>query len=135
MQQFQQVLSQANGNVNAGLGAPGGASERFTQDQANAAAGVSEYGKTVSDRLARIDAPKYQRIDEANMRQDAGTDLGLIKRKAAGEDFINKLKLQGIRRNPWLDALGMGLSAYGGASMGGVDWGNLGSFGGAGSVL
>lgn len=137
MAQFQKALAASSGMTNSGLGGIAGASDKFNADQQQAAAGVSQYGNEVADRLARIDAPRYQRQREGNLREDAGTDIGIIKRESAGEDFLNKLKLQGIRRNPWLDAAATAMSSYAGSSFGagatGAGASNYGSniFGGA----
>jgi hypothetical protein len=131
MAQFQKALAASSGMTNSGLGGVAGASDRFNTEQQQAATGVSQYGNEVADRLARIDAPRYQRQREGNMRDTAGVDIGIIKRESAGEEFLNKLKLQGIRRNPWLDAAATAMSSYAGSMGGASAAGSAGAAGGS----
>lgn len=126
MQNYMRQLSANKGVATGGLGVAGGGGAAYQKDAADAALGVSDYGTKIADMLSSIDAPRYQRLDEANMRGDAATDIGVIKRESAGQDFLNKLRLQGIRRNPWLDAAATAMSSYAGSSMGGTGAGASG---------
>ena len=69
----------------------------------------------------------------------AATDLSLIGREADGQAYLDKLKYDRIRRNPWLDALSEVGMAYAGAKMptGGFSFGRGagGISGAAGSKL
>lgn len=90
---------------------PGGTSQAFQQDAKSAAAGVQDYGDKVASLMASIDAPARQRQAEGVSIGDLAASLGRLRSDAQGSDFLNALRLRGIRRDPWLDAgaqFGMG---------------------------
>lgn len=94
-----------------------GLSEAY--DQAARSANTDAAGRTgkVADLLARIDAPINQRQQEGFQVGDLRTNLNVLTRDAGQQDFLAKLKAQGVRRNPWIDAFSAGLQGY--ASAGG----------------
>lgn len=81
-----------------------GGSDRFQRDAASAAADIQNYGQNQADILARITAPSEQRRGEGYSIGRAGTDIGMIGNFASGDDFLNRLRMSQIRRNPWIDA-------------------------------
>jgi hypothetical protein len=120
----------ATGAATSGLGQVGRVSNAYQQSANDAALGVTDYGQKTAQLMSRIDAPAQQRQREALENAQFQTDLGLIKRNASGDDFLARLRLQNIRRNPWIDAAsslagGAASSVAGGAgSTGGTatDW-------------
>lgn len=102
-------------------------SQAFRDDSARAVGDVQDYAERSAGLLSRIDAPAMQRQGEAFGMGNLATDLGLIGRQSAGDDFVNRLRMSAIRRNPWIDA---------GASVAGAAGGNLiGSGSGAATNL
>lgn len=101
MEQLNRTKSQAYGANSAGA-----TSSAYNTDSANAATDVSQYGANRAGVLGRIDAPGLQRTAENNSRARAGTDLNLINRNAAGDQFLNQLRGQQIAPNPWAMAGG-----------------------------
>lgn len=85
-------------------GGPAGASDRYQQDLQTASGDVQNFGTQVAGTLARINAPALQRQGEAQGFARLSTDLGTIGRNAGGDAFLNQLRLNSIRRNPWIDA-------------------------------
>jgi len=116
---FMQQIQDARGNATGGLNQVGNVSDAYKTSGADAALGISDYGKKVADLTSRIDAPTLQRQDEQAARLRFGTELGGISRDAAGDDFLAKLRLQKIRPNPWGEAAADALAAYGGSKAGG----------------
>ena len=102
------------------VGLPDGVgSDAFKSASAAANDDVRQYGRTNAGLMATIEGAGTQRRNEGFAYGQLGTDLALTTRKAAGDDFINSLKLQGIQRNPWLDFAGGAMSGAGGAMSGG----------------
>ncbi|MFV0411497.1 MAG: hypothetical protein ACK5LJ_17900, partial [Paracoccus sp. (in: a-proteobacteria)] len=56
---------------------------------------------------------------EAISQQRTGNELGLIERMASGDDFLARMRLQGIRGNPWLNAFSALAGGAAGAYRGG----------------
>ncbi|MDQ7996057.1 MAG: hypothetical protein AAGC76_09400 [Luteibacter sp.] len=117
--QFTQQIQNARGNATGGLNQVGNVSDAYKASGADAALGITDYGKKVADLTSRIDAPNLQRQDEQADRLRFSSELGGISRDAAGDDFLAKLRLQRIRSNPWGDAAADALGAYGGAKLSG----------------
>jgi len=88
------------------------------------------YGDDINRWISGIDAPMLQRQGEAFDRQNVENRLNVLRRNSAQEDALLRLKLAGIRENPWLSMLSQGLSAYAGAK--GFGGGNTMSGGGQG---
>ena len=113
---YLQALLANRAKLHAGLGGEIG-SQAFQRASANAATGVDQYANDSADLMARMDAPGQQRQDEAFGYGRAATDISLIAREAAGQNFIDQLMVdRARRRNPWLDALSAGLSGAAGAA-------------------
>jgi hypothetical protein len=81
---------------------------------------ATAYGDFINQSLSGMDAPILQRRGEAFERADTGSLLAYLGRNSAQEDYLTRLKMAGIRDNPWLSMLSAGLGAYSGAAgMGG----------------
>lgn len=116
LDQYVTQLKRHQAAADGNLAMPVGGSDAFKADAAKAAMGVQDYGTKFADLMSRIDAPALQRQQEAFNFGDLGTDLTNIKRNAAGQDFLDELRLRSIRRNPWVDMasqMGMAYATYG----------------------
>lgn len=106
---------QQGGGFNDG---PGGFSDEYRRGTAQAGQELGEYGSGRAQLLSRIDAPRLQRQNEGVVFDTLGNDLRMIGREASGDAYLSQLRYNSIRRDPWLDALASGASAYGGAMAG-----------------
>ena len=77
------------------------------------------YGDQIGNWLSGIDAPILQRQGEAFERGDMGSRLDVLRRNSAQEANLLRMRMAGIRENPWLNMLSAGLSAYAGSGVGG----------------
>lgn len=111
MQQLQRTRSQARGGESVGA-----VSDAYTTDSAAATKAVDQYGANRAGVLGRISAPGLQRTAETVSRLRAGSDLGQIGRNAAGDQFLNQLRMSQISANPWMMAAGQALQSYGQSS-------------------
>lgn len=109
---YMQGLRRNRGTMQAGL-TPNIGSAAFRADSQAAADDVQDYAARAAGLMSRIDAPAMQRQSEAFSAGNLATDIGLIGRQAAGDDFINDLRLRSIRRNPWIDAASQVAGGYG----------------------
>lgn len=123
LQQYMQQLGVSRGGAEAGLGDVSGASGAFANATNDARSGVADYGSQVAGLMSRIDAPMRQRDRENDWRNNFGSELDRIKRFSAGDDFLNNLKLNNIKRNPWLDVASSVIGAAGSAAAGGYGGG------------
>jgi len=117
--QYQEALRGTEQQAQAGQ-ALAGLSKEYDAATSAAQAGSRNYVAQVADALSRIDAPSLQRQREGFRIGDLGTDLRVLGREAGGIDFLANMRAQGVRRNPYIDALAAGLSAYGGGAGGGT---------------
>jgi len=98
----------------ADFDATGAVSDRFTADVGQARANAVTEGRNLSGQLAAVDAPGLQRQREARGIADTATDLNTIGDRANSLDFLTQLRAaQAGRTNPWVDALGTGMQAFG----------------------
>lgn len=118
MDQYMDALRRGKGAAEAGL-APGVGSEAFRADSVAAAGGVNADAGKVAGLLSRMDAPGMQRQGEAFGYGNLATEVGLIGKESQSDAWINQLRMNSIKRNPWIDAAATGLNAYAGASAGG----------------
>lgn len=100
------------------FGTPGATSKRFAADVSSAREGADAEGAAAAGQLARIDAPILQRRREAEATGRTVSDLSMLERDSAAEDFLTKLRVSRIAPNPWLQALGQGASSFGMARAG-----------------
>lgn len=117
-QQMESYLSTLRqGQQNAGLNTgPGGFSEAYRQGAAEAGQQLGEYGSTRAGLLSRIDAPRLQRQNEGILFDTLGNELRMIGREASGQNYLDQLRYNSIRRDPWLDALS-GVASGAGSAM------------------
>lgn len=123
---YTDAIRKRAGDMTAGL-TPAIGSGAFREGSASAAEGIQQYAADNANLMARIDAPSYQRMDEAKGYGRMATDLDIIKRESDGQAYLDKLRLDRIRENPWIDALadiGMGVA---GSGMTGFDAGKAAS--------
>lgn len=110
-------LRAARQNTDTGLATPG-ASQAFKADAAKTAQGLQSYGNEQAGLMSQMDAPAIQRQQEGFDYNALGGDLGVLSREAQLKNFVDMLRVRGIRRNPFLDlASGFGM-AYAGNSIG-----------------
>ena len=127
LDRYMQTIRAQGGNAGAGLGQVGATSEAFRQSGADAALGIGDYGERVAGLLSRMDAPMLQRQQETVDRARVGSDLDRIKRFSGGDEFLSQLRMQGIRRDPWLDAFAAAASGAASTAGGSDGWAsNLG---------
>lgn len=119
MDQSQAAQMAASRGLNQG----GAVSDAYRASANDAALGISDYGQRAAGLMARIDAPQQQRRREALQSGNLASQLGLIGREAASDDFLAQLRLQAIRPDPWLTAagqiaqgVGSGMAARGGGA-------------------
>ena len=117
-QQMESYLSTLRqGQQNAGLNTgPGGFSEAYRQGTAEAGQQLGEYGSARAGLLSRIDAPRLQRQNEGILFDTLGNELRMIGREASGQNYLDQLRYNSIRRDPWLDALS-GVASGAGSAM------------------
>lgn len=115
------TLERGKRTAQAGL-TPTYGSQTFQNDSATAAANVMQGAQDRAGLLARIDAPLLQRQGEGFDYGRTATDLGLIQRQVAGDQFVDDLLMRRAgRRNTNVDFLsgvasGLGSAMAGGAS-------------------
>lgn len=114
MGQLQRTRKQAVGGLEAPIGGMA-----FQGDAASARAGADTAAARTAGLMARIDAPGRQRQDEAFGYGRLATDIDGLSREAAGQHFIDQLRIRAIRRRPEMDLLSSGMIAAGGAMGGG----------------
>lgn len=107
-------LRQKQAMALAGIQNTGGG-EAVTEMAAAARPTAVGYGDDINRWISGIDAPMLQRQGEGWDRQNVENRLNRLRRDSAQEDALLRLKLAGIRENPWLSMLSQGLSAYAGA--------------------
>lgn len=106
----------AQAAASRGLNQVGAVSDSYRTASNDAALGISDYGQRAANLMARIDAPQQQRRREALQSGNLASQLGLIGREAASDDFLARMRMQGIQPDPWLMAAGqlaqVGARAY-----------------------
>jgi len=123
LSQFMQQMQQQSGNTKAGLNQVGNVSSAYTKAANDASSGISAYGGNQAGLLSSIDAPAVQRQAEAAQQLQYGTDINAIKHQSSALDFLNQMKLRGIRANPWLTAVSQAAGGASGAFAGGAGGG------------
>lgn len=119
LEQYTDAVRKKGSLITAGMdGSVGG--EDFQADSQQAGADTMQYGLDNASLMSRIDAPIDQRTGEAVSYGNLGIDLNTIKRAADGQHFLDQLRVQGVKRNPWIDAGAQFASAVGGNIGGGA---------------
>jgi hypothetical protein len=113
-QSMEQFMQQLRATRSEAAGTPTVGSDRYGQDTETSQAGVQNYGQKVADIFSRIRSASDQRRNEGFLLNRAGSDVAGVAREASGENFLNRLRMGGIQRNPWVDAasqIGNGVAA------------------------
>ena len=127
MADYMAQLTRNRSSIAGGL-QPGIGGDAFQSDAQTALEGVDAKAMGDAGLLARMDAAGMQRQREGTAAGHLGTDIGMIGRESRGQQFIDDLRLRGIRRNGNLDlasgilgAIGNGM-AMGGSNPAGVNF-------------
>ena len=136
LDQVQRAMQQANTGLTAR-----GLSADFDQLAGGARAANADYGALTADLLATMDAAKLQRVAEGNAFGDTGMDLDRLSGNVRGTQHLTGLRMNGIRRNPYIDIVaGLmqgaagGMGGGGGAAAPATSGGGLYGFRGLGSI-
>lgn len=136
MGSYMDALRRGKGATEAGMNQNIG-SEAFRAGSADAAGQVNADAGRVAGLMSRMDAPGIQRQGEAFGYGNLATEVGLIGKESQSDEWINRLRMNSIKRNPWIDAAasGMNMAAQAGAGSGGGgggSWAQPAAAGGAG---
>jgi hypothetical protein len=118
-QGYQTAIQGTEGMARAGQ-AISGLSDEYDAASRDASRTASGNVSNIADLLSRIDAPLMQRQNEGFIASDLSTDLGVIRRKAQGQDQLARLRASQIRNNPWIDAFAGAVQGYGSTLGGGT---------------
>jgi hypothetical protein len=80
-------------------------SDQYDQLATGAAGDASDYAGTVAGLLSRIDAGTQLRQNERTIASDFGYDVAPIGGDIQGDEFLTRLRMGGVRRNPYVDLL------------------------------
>jgi hypothetical protein len=108
---YQTAIRGTEGLARSGQ-ALSGLSDEFDAASRDANAQAAGRVGKIADLLSRIDAPLQQRQGEGFLSQDLSTDLGVIRRRAQGQDQLARLRASQIRNNPWIDAFAGAAKGY-----------------------
>jgi hypothetical protein len=105
----------ANAGRGTALGSQlGNVSNAYAKAADDAAMGVASDTSELAGLMATQDGVTRQRDREGRAMANLGTDLGLVRREADGLAYLDDLRINGIRRNPWIDAASQALSGLAG---------------------
>lgn len=110
-------IAGAQAKARRGLQMTGATSADYRDAAGAASAGATDYASQIASLLAQTDAAQQQRQQEGFDRADLATDIGVIARRSRGDQFVNDLKVRGIRRNPWIDMAAQAASGYASGGM------------------
>lgn len=130
---YTDAIKRAQPQAQGGLNAVAGGSRKYAEDVGQAKTDATALALDRGATQARVDAPVLQRTRETQNANNTATNLNMISADAQAQAFLDKLKLQSIRNNPWLMAAGKTLQGAGSAyAMGGT---GAGAGGGTGSGM
>lgn len=90
-------------------------SQTFQTDAATRATGANDFAAKTAGLMARMDAPGMQRQQEGFDYGNLATNIGLVGRESQGQNFLDQLRLNAIRRNAKIDlASGLMMAGAGG---------------------
>lgn len=120
LQAIQAAMGGANKNLvgNSALG-------EFNDGAEAASWQAQDYAGNIAGLLSRVDAGTQQRQAEGNLLGDFTMDANRLGGDIQGDAFLNRLRMGGVRRNPYLDAAA-------GVAQG---WASSGGGGGSGSGM
>lgn len=123
MSEFVGQLRNARASSAVATGARGAVSDREVGALAETSGELGEFAGRESDITARLDSQLRMRQNQGLRQSRLGTGLREHTNKMASSDFLDELRLARRRKNPWLDMLGEGMKAAGGAMSGGMGGG------------
>ena len=117
-------------------GARGTVSAREAGDLKEATGQLGQFANREADITSRIDSQRRMREGQGLRLGRLGTDLTEKTRQIDSADFLDQLRLNRVRKSPWLGALGSIMKGAGGALAGGgfgggSTGGSSGGFGGS----
>jgi hypothetical protein len=113
LQQYQSALQGTEQQARAGQ-AMAGLSKEYDAATTSNNAKSNEYVSKIAGLLSRMDAAGQQREGEGFRVGDLASNLRILGREAEGQGFLSRMRAQGIRRNPWIDAASAALNSYAG---------------------
>lgn len=126
MQDYMKTLGTARQKTESGLD-NAALGDAFNAAGDKAKGELAAGGERTAGLMSGIDAAGLQRQGEAFGFGNLATDVGLIGRESAGQQFLTDLRVRSTRRNPWLDfagsamqGIGQGMAAKGGGGMTGA---------------
>lgn len=106
---FQDALRRSDESATDAIGGAGAAlpaaNPRFAERVSQGEAEVRGDALSRAGRLSRIDAPRFQRMNEGSRFGRTATDVNEIGRQSDAADFIARLRASEQQPNPWIDAL------------------------------
>lgn len=130
---YMNVLRRNKATTDNGL-APTIGSQTFQTDAATRATGANDFAAKTAGLMARMDAPQMQRQQEGFDYGNLATNIGLVGRESQGQNFLDQLRLNAIRRNAKIDLASGLLMAGAGGVMNGAGTAASG-YGGGGSTV
>lgn len=131
MTDYMKTLGTARGKTEEGLDNVG-LGDAFNAAGDKAKGDLATTGNRTAGLLSGIDAAGLQRQGEAFSFGNLATDISLLGRESAGQQFLTDLRTRSIRRNPYIDGgaailngIGQGMAGGGGAGTAGAGMTNL----------
>lgn len=116
MDSYLGALKSSKRSATVGPVPGGGAAFQEAANDANAQTDAS--GRQTAGLMATMESAGTQRMNEGFGYGRLATDVALIGRQAEGDAFVDQLKLNAIRRNPWIDMTAGALQGASGAAGG-----------------
>lgn len=113
LDQYMTQIQQSQSKANAGLGAVGAVNERFNEGAADAAGDIFSDSAARATSLSKIDAPRLQRMAEGISFNRTNQDIGRVGALSDSARYLGDIRMRGIKRDPWLDAVGSLAQGYG----------------------
>jgi hypothetical protein len=132
MNQFQTALKANAPQATGGLNQVGNVSSAYTKAANDAASGISQYATDQAGNLSSMMAPTLQRQNENSLLAGYGSQIGAINQQSQADAALANIRMRGIQQNPWLAAVGNGLTSMGSSGMGA---GMLGGGGGTPTAI
>lgn len=123
MGEFTSQLRAARADTPQSYGARGAVSDAEGAALAGLKGDLGVFSNREADITARTDAPLRMRHEQGLRRGRLGTGMKEKVRLMESADFLDQLRLARERPNPWVNMLGEGLKAAGGAVAGGTGGG------------
>lgn len=132
---YLDALRKSSGARAGVQGSPGAVSAAYAQDSADAAAKTEAEAVQDASLQADVEAPMAQRMREGVDLNNTNVDLSLLKNRAAGQDYLSRLRMAMKRPNGGLQAVGGLLSGAGSAMASNAGWASGGGVWDDGSAM